>query len=82
MKQSIRIIIMAVFFAAVADAIVVDKVVARIGDENIMMSEFEKSAGPIIENYRKQNPSATDEEVSKRREEILEELVAKSRPQG
>jgi hypothetical protein len=54
---------------------VIDRVLAQVNDEQISLTEFEKVSGPLVEEYKKKMPNATDEQIKEFKESILSEMV-------
>lgn len=56
---------------------VIDKTLAIVNSEHIMMSDFKKVADPIMEQYKQSAPKEelTDEKIKEAKEKILEQMV-------
>lgn len=52
-----------------------DKLLATVNNETIFKSEFDKVAIPMLEEFRKKNPDATDEKMTKLKTNILDEMI-------
>jgi len=64
-------------FSGVAFAKVVDKTLAIVNGEAIMFSEFEKTSGPILEQYKQAAPPAeqTPEKIKDFRQKVLDQMI-------
>jgi len=62
---------------AVAQAKVVDRTIATVNAQAIMLSEFEKNAAPILEQFRKSSPSAeqTPERIADIKKRVLDQMI-------
>ncbi|MCS7151899.1 MAG: peptidylprolyl isomerase [Endomicrobia bacterium] len=59
------------------DSAVVDKVIVKINDENIMKSEFDKLYNSALEQYKQLADRAlTDEEITQLKQRVLDQLIA------
>jgi peptidyl-prolyl cis-trans isomerase C len=69
-------IILCLFIASSLQAKVVDKTVATVDGEVILMSEYEKRAKPILEEYEKL-PTGPDKEIriKELKEKILDQMI-------
>ncbi len=68
------------FFAVTAapvQAKVLDRTVATVNSQGIMLSEFEKNATPILEQFKKGSPPAeqTPERVADIKKRVLEQMI-------
>ena len=60
-----------------AQAKVLDRTVATVNDQAIMLSEFQKNAAPILEQFQKTSPSAeqTPEHIADIKKRVLDQMV-------
>jgi peptidyl-prolyl cis-trans isomerase C len=79
MKINARVF--AVLFVSVGSyahaAKVLDRTVATVNSQAIMLSEYEKNAGPILEQFKKASPSSeqTPERVAEIKKRVLEQMI-------
>lgn len=64
-----------VFCAALVAAKTVDKTIAVVNNEPIMLSEFEKLSKPIIDVYKKMQPGFDAKEEEKIKKRVLDEMI-------
>lgn len=53
----------------------VERTLAIVNDEQILTSDFGRISLPLIEEFNKKNPKATDDELAEFKKTILEEMV-------
>jgi peptidyl-prolyl cis-trans isomerase C len=60
-----------------AQAKVLDRTVATVNDQAIMLSEFEKNATPILEQFKKASPSVeqTPERIADIKKRVLDQMI-------
>jgi hypothetical protein len=52
-----------------------DKTLAIVNNEAIMQSDYDRLSEPMIENYRRNKPNMTEEQIQKLRQSMLDEMV-------
>ncbi len=75
-RLSLHLLIAAMALSS-AQAKVLDRTVATVNAQAIMLSEFEKNATPILEQFRKTAPSAeqTPERIAEIKKRVLDQMV-------
>ncbi len=65
------------FAMTFAFAKVLDRTVATVNDQAVMLSEFQKNAAPILEQFKKTSPSAeqTPERIADIKKRVLDQMV-------
>jgi peptidyl-prolyl cis-trans isomerase C len=68
---------MTVFIAPLLSAKVLDRTVATVNAQAIMLSEFEKNATPILEQFKKTSPTVeqTPERIKDIKKRILDQMI-------
>src|SRR5262249_17775942 len=56
---------------------VLDRTVATVNDQAIMLSEFEKNAAPILEQFKKTSPQAeqTPDRIQDIKKRVLDQMI-------
>src|SRR5262245_16723482 len=64
-------------FSGLASAKVLDRTVATVNAQAIMLSEFEKNAAPILEQFKKASPSVeqTPERINDIKKRVLDQMI-------
>lgn len=67
----------AILMTSYAQAKVLDRTVATVNSQGIMLSEFEKNATPILEQFKKATPAGeqTPERVADIKKRVLEQMI-------
>lgn len=73
----IAIVAGVILAVASAFAKTVDKTLALVNNEAIMLSEFDKVAGPMLDSFRLRGAETTAEEKEKIRKRILDDMIDK-----
>jgi peptidyl-prolyl cis-trans isomerase C len=70
-------LILAGLASATAQAKVLDRTVATINDQAIMLSEYQKNAAPILEQFKKTSPSVeqTPERINDIKKRVLDQMI-------
>src|SRR4029077_14241041 len=70
-------IVLAGLATAPVQAKVLDRTVATVNDQAIMLSEFEKNAAPILEQFKKTSPAAeqTPERIQDIKKRVLDQMI-------
>ncbi len=64
-----------IFTAPFLTAKTVDKTIAVVNNEPIMLSELENIARPILDNYKKLSPGFDEEEEKKLKKRLMDEMI-------
>lgn len=71
-----KIVAMVVIISSLSYSAVVDKVIVKVNEDNIMKSEFDKLYNSAIEQYKQiTSKPLTDEELKQIRQKVLDQLI-------
>jgi len=77
MKRELMLAALLAAGVATAEAKVLDRTVATVNAEAIMLSEFEKNASPILDQFKKSAPPTeqTPEHIADIKKRVLDQMV-------